>query len=235
MRFFKHWLSLSLVVIGSFVVLGYYGYDIYQQAPPIPERVVDEQGTVLLTGKDILDGQNVWQSFGGQELGSVWGHGAYVAPDWSADWLHRELTFMLDELSQKEHGKPFAELDLPTQAAIQAKMKNEIRTNTYNAETKTLQVSDERARAIASVGDHYARLFGDDPEMAELRNAYAMPANTLKDCHPTPRAGHYIHQQLAIREPDRQPSDRSDSHLVGHQLRYSSGGDRRIGLAACCS
>lgn len=181
MRFFKHWLSLSLVVIGSFVVLGYYGYDIYQQAPPIPERVVDEQGTVLLTGKDILDGQNVWQSFGGQELGSVWGHGAYVAPDWSADWLHRELTFMLDELSQKEHGKPFAELDLPTQAAIQAKMKNEIRTNTYNAETKTLQVSDERARAIASVGDHYARLFGDDPEMAELRNAYAMPANTLKD------------------------------------------------------
>jgi nitric oxide reductase subunit B len=23
-------------------------------------------------------------------VGSVWGHGAYVGPDWSADWLHRE-------------------------------------------------------------------------------------------------------------------------------------------------
>ena len=45
---------------------------------------------VLFTGADIRDGRNIWQSIGGQEVGTVWGHGSYVAPDWSADWLHRE-------------------------------------------------------------------------------------------------------------------------------------------------
>lgn len=54
------------------------------------------------TGKEIKDGQNVWQSIGGHEVGSVWGHGAYVAPDWSADFLHRELVFILDRWAQGE-------------------------------------------------------------------------------------------------------------------------------------
>ncbi len=52
--------------------------------------MVAADGTVLMTRADILDGQEVWQSTGGQQMGSIWGHGAYQAPDWSADWLHRE-------------------------------------------------------------------------------------------------------------------------------------------------
>ena len=75
MRYGRLWLGFWLVIIASFSVLGYYGREIYRQAPPIPERVVVE-GRVLFTNHDILDGQNVWQSFGGQELGSVWSHGA---------------------------------------------------------------------------------------------------------------------------------------------------------------
>jgi len=46
---------------------------------------------VLYTQEGILDGQTAWQSVGGMQLGSIWGHGAYQAPDWTADWLHREL------------------------------------------------------------------------------------------------------------------------------------------------
>lgn len=93
------WISLSLVIIISFSILGYYGGRIYQSMPPIPNKVVSENGKVLFTRDDIQNGQNVWQSMGGQELGSIWGHGAYLAPDWNADWLHRELTFILDNWS----------------------------------------------------------------------------------------------------------------------------------------
>ncbi len=89
MHYAKLWLGLGLVAVMSFSVLGYYGREIYHQAPPIPERVVTPDGAVVFSKQDILDGQNVWQSIGGQEVGSIWGHGAYVAPDWSADWLHR--------------------------------------------------------------------------------------------------------------------------------------------------
>lgn len=90
MRYTKLWVSLALVILLSFAVLGYYGGKIYQVMPPIPQRVVTTTGTVLFTGDDIREGQNVWQSIGGHAIGSVWGHGAYVAPDWTADWLHRE-------------------------------------------------------------------------------------------------------------------------------------------------
>lgn len=96
MRYARHWIALGLVLAGSFALLGWYGREIYRQAPPIPDRVVTPDGTVLFTGEDIRDGQNVWQSIGGQQIGSVWGHGAYVAPDWSADWLHREATWLLE-------------------------------------------------------------------------------------------------------------------------------------------
>jgi nitric oxide reductase subunit B len=65
------WVALVIVIGGSFTVLGYYGNEIYRQAPPIPERVVTTEGDVLFTGQDIRDGQNVWQSMGGQELGSI--------------------------------------------------------------------------------------------------------------------------------------------------------------------
>ena len=64
--------------------------------PPLPARVVTTDGTVLVDEGEIQAGQNVWQSLGGMEVGSVWGHGSYVAPDWTADWLHREAMFILD-------------------------------------------------------------------------------------------------------------------------------------------
>ena len=88
----------------SFSVLLYFGREIYHQAPPVPEKVVTADGTVLFTGQDIKDGQNVWQSLGGQEIGTVWGHGAYQAPDWSADWLHKEAVFILNGLQCSKDG-----------------------------------------------------------------------------------------------------------------------------------
>ena len=87
----KLWISLSILLAASFAVLLGIGGEIYRQAPPLPDRVVTEAGAVVLTGDDIELGRRVWQSAGGMQLGSIWGHGGYVAPDWTADWLHREL------------------------------------------------------------------------------------------------------------------------------------------------
>ena len=100
----KLWLILTLITIGSFGVLGLIGREIYVTAPPVPARVVSEDGTVLFTGADVDTGRQAWQSAGGMQLGSIWGHGAYLAPDWSADWLHRESVALLDGWSQAEFG-----------------------------------------------------------------------------------------------------------------------------------
>jgi len=176
----KLWLSLATVITLSFVVLGYFGWEIYRTAPPIPARVVTPDGTVLFTGADIQDGQNVWQSIGGEEVGTVWGHGAYVAPDWSADWLHRECVWLLDHWAAQYGGQTYDQLDAETQAALRQRLKTELRSNTYNAQTGDLVLSPARAEAFKAVAAHYAGLFGDSPELQKLRNAYAIPANSVK-------------------------------------------------------
>jgi nitric oxide reductase subunit B len=176
----KLWLSLISVIVLSFLGLGYFGSEIYRQAPPVPKRVVTTDGTVLFTGQDIKDGQNVWQSVGGQELGSIWGHGSYVAPDWTADWLHLEATWLLDRWASQAGCKTYEQADPETQAMLRQRLKKEIRSNTYHADTGDLVVSPLRAEAIQAVGAHYAALFGDDSNLKELRKAYAMPVNTVK-------------------------------------------------------
>ncbi len=175
----KHWLALIAVLIVTFSLLGYYGREVYRQAPPIPDRVATASGEVLFTQESILDGQTAWQSVGGMQLGSIWGHGAYQAPDWTADWLHRELTSWLDVAAEREQGKPFAELDVGAKAVLRDRLKTEYRTNTFDAATGTATVSDLRAEAIARTARYYDQLFSDAPALQESREHFAMKENTL--------------------------------------------------------
>jgi nitric oxide reductase subunit B len=95
----KLWLIFIAIFVFSFAILGWVGTEIFRQAPPIPREVVTTEGQVLIAAEEISNGQNVWQAMGGMESGSIWGHGSYVAPDWSADYLHREALFILNNWS----------------------------------------------------------------------------------------------------------------------------------------
>jgi nitric oxide reductase subunit B len=163
-----------------FGVLGYFGYELYLQKPPIPESVVTSSGEKIFTSTEIKDGQNVWQSIGGQEMGTVWGHGAYVAPDWSADWLHREALFILDELAINFDSTTYNNVSPEKQAYLRSLLQKDLRTNTYNEATKTVTVSELRAKAIKANMAYYKSLFTDDKDMEATRNAYAIPVNTIK-------------------------------------------------------
>ena len=90
----------GLVMLISFAVLGGVGYKAINNGAADSRKVVTADGQVLFTGETIRNGQNVWQSTGGQEIGTIWGHGAYVAPDWSADYLHRQSVIVLDRWAQ---------------------------------------------------------------------------------------------------------------------------------------
>ncbi|MGD0756048.1 MAG: nitric-oxide reductase large subunit [Bacteroidales bacterium] len=177
----KLWIGFVAVMVLSFSVLLFFGREIYKQAPPVPSKVVTPDGTVLFTGQNIKDGQNVWQSLGGQEIGTVWGHGAYQAPDWSADWLHKEAVFILDKLALQQDGKPYNELSTERQAFLKILLQKELRKNTYDPATGILTISELRAEAIASNSKFYSGLFTNDPALAGLRNSYSIPENSLKD------------------------------------------------------
>src|SRR3974377_384217 len=90
------WIAFAVVFFGSFAVLGWIGTRIFQEMPPIPAKITDTNGRIVAADGEIARGQNVWQSLGGMEVGSIWGHGSYVAPDWTADWLPREAPLVRD-------------------------------------------------------------------------------------------------------------------------------------------
>ena len=102
----KLWLGLGALLLVSFGVLLWMGGEIFRNAPPMPTAVVTTSGKTVFTREDIETGRQVWQSMGGQQLGSIWGHGALVAPDWSADWLHREAVELLELRAQAQLGAP---------------------------------------------------------------------------------------------------------------------------------
>ena len=169
----KLWLGFTLVMVMSFLVLGWVGTRIYQEMPPIPDKVVTTDGTLLIDVGEVTAGQNVWQSMGGMEVGSVWGHGSYTAPDWTADWLHREAEFILDRWANGEFSKPFAELDAEHKGQLSARLTELFHTNTFEPETKTLTIDKLRAEAFASNVEHYHTVFIDG-------NAdYAIPSGAI--------------------------------------------------------
>ena len=170
------WTILAAGMLVMFGTLLYFGTEIYQAAPPIPTAVRTASGATMFTREQILAGQNVWQSLGGMEQGSIWGHGSYVAPDWSADWLHREALALLDQLAAAERAPSYAQLPAPMQAALRAQLRDAMRTNTYDARSGIVTITNERANAIDQVAAHYTDLFRAlTPDARVLRAQYALP------------------------------------------------------------
>lgn len=173
------WTIFTVLLIIMFGILLAVGGRAFQQAPPLPSQVIATDGQhteVVFTDGDIHRGRDVWRRLGGMELGSVWGHGAYLAPDWTADVLHREALAMLDADGR------FEALDSPERAARIAAHAERIRINTHDPETGHLRITLERARAIDAVIGHYTALFGgtgDGPAAEALREAYAIPNSPL--------------------------------------------------------
>ena len=179
MKYKKHWFALVFVILSSFAVLGYSGWVLYQKAPPVPKKIQTHTGRVLYTGKDVMEGQAIWQSIGGQQLGSIWGHGAYNAPDWTADWLHREALWLLERWAQQKYSIPYKKTNEEQKGLLKARLRKELRTNTYDPKTGILRISDMRAQAFAHLQTYYARLFSAHASLNELREAYAMPKNVI--------------------------------------------------------
>ena len=175
------WLGLCTLLVVGFGVLLWMGTEIHRQAPPMPQAVVTERGDIVYTRADIELGRQVWQSIGGQQLGSIWGHGALVAPDWSADWLHREATTWFDLRARARDGVAYADLGPGEQARVQAELRPLIRRNTFDAASGRIVVPTERAQAIAQVAAHYSSLFSNDPATHALREGYAMREDTVPD------------------------------------------------------
>jgi nitric oxide reductase subunit B len=144
----KGWIqAVALVVVFGFFVLGLLAYRTYTDQPPIPARVVGGQGEILFTHQDVVDGQGVFLRNGLMEYGSIYGHGAYLGPDFTADYLHRAALLVIDE-----YGGPSSD-------QAKARTITDFTANRYDPESDTLSFSVAQAEAFRKLASYYHDLF----------------------------------------------------------------------------
>jgi nitric oxide reductase subunit B len=154
----KVWIqAVVLVVLCGFFVLGLLAYRTYMAHPPVPARVVGPNGDVLFTGHDISEGQKVFLHNGLMEYGSVFGHGAYLGPDYTADYLRRAADSVL-----ASYGGPKSD-------AAARRTVEDMRTNRYDGKTHTLRFSAAEATAFRKLVPYYSRFFSDPKSEHGLR------------------------------------------------------------------
>src|SRR3954468_15781686 len=124
----KGWIQAAgLVILCGFFILGLLAYRTYTSHPPVPRSVVDQQGRVVFTGRDVSQGQQVFLHNGLMEYGSAFGHGAYLGPDFTADYLRRA-----SDLVRRSFGGPAS--DSAARRTIA-----DLRTNGYDDRSGTLR------------------------------------------------------------------------------------------------
>lgn len=163
-------------LILTFGVLIFGGYLINKAKPPIPAKIIAPSGQTIVTAEDIIGGQNYYFSRGGQHIGTIWGHGSYLAPDWSADFLHRMGLF----LAARHHGlgpadalrfnqADFENLETQERARLTAVISDEIKTNRLDAKTGVLKFTQYQAEAFDALADYYTTLFQNGNERMGLQ------------------------------------------------------------------
>lgn len=169
-------LSVLFVLIAGFSTLIFMGHETTNQAPPIPDKVVDSSGTVLFTGSDILAGQGVFQKYGLMDVGSFFGHGAYNGPDFSADYLHRAGEIAIQQMAQKRFQKAYADLDGGARGDLESTLQAEQKVNRYNDQSKTLTFTDGQTEAYRQLAPYYDTEFG-------VGRKLPLPTNYIADAN----------------------------------------------------
>lgn len=137
------WLQGAILTfLFGFAVLGYLALRVYQDHAPVPGKVVSETGQIIFTGEDILLGQRAFLTYGLMEYGSVYGHGAYLGPDFTADYLHRQAVEMLRLYGGGDEAK--------------GRVQKELQANLYDVTTDILTWTDGQVQAFEVLTRHYA-------------------------------------------------------------------------------
>ncbi|MGR3278702.1 nitric-oxide reductase large subunit [Acaryochloris marina NIES-2412] len=166
---------LALICIVTFTVLLTAGAAIYKNAPPIPAQMVSPQQETILTQADIQTGQETYLARGGQHIGSIWGHGSYLAPDWTADVLHR---WGLATAGVLYNGDPdfnqadFEQLSELDRATLQVKVQQDFKANRYDPQSDILALTSAQTQGLQRVFKDYQVLLSQGSSIHSIPSGW---------------------------------------------------------------
>ena len=129
--------ALAIVLV-EFTVLGWIAANAYSINSPIPDKVVGPDGQVVFTGADIVAGQQVFLRYDLMDNGTLWGHGAYLGPDFSASYLHQLALDAKAWLSQRREANQAKDLPTAQGEVLTAEVSALLAENRYSAATGIL-------------------------------------------------------------------------------------------------
>jgi nitric oxide reductase subunit B len=178
----RWWLRAMLIVmVLGFASLITITFLAYRNAPPIPTNVIDAQGSQLFTGEDIGHGQAVFLKYGLMDNGSIWGHGAYLGPDYSADALHQIGEDSAGAIALMRFQLPLAELTPGQQAAVHAETAVELKTNRYDPVSGTLSLTASEAKAYRQQFTYWQDYFRDPTRNGGLKRDLITDPTELRE------------------------------------------------------
>jgi nitric oxide reductase subunit B len=167
--------AVILILVGSFSVLIWLAFRTYRDAPPIPDRVTALSGETLFTRQEVLAGQRVFLKYGLMENGTIWGHGAYLGPDFAADYLHTLVLDASDVLAQQRYGRAPSALTPAERDAIGTAVQTLLKQNRYAPQTHSLGFTESEVVSYRKQLEKWANYF------SEPRGSVGLPAKYIKD------------------------------------------------------
>ena len=164
-----------ITLIAGFSILIGLTIRSYRNAPPIPERVTAPLGEVVFTGDDIRKGQKVFMKYGLMENGTLWGHGAYLGPDFSAEYLHTLVLDAQESIAQKFFSRSYRDLSLIEKSAVDSEVKQVLKSNAYSPDSGVLSYTDYETESFKKQVEKWKTYF------AEPKTNLGLPAVYISD------------------------------------------------------
>ena len=153
--------AVILVMAFGFSVLTLVTVLTYTNAPPIPVRVTDPADATLFTREDIEHGQEVFFKYGLMEHGTLWGHGAYLGPDYSAQYLHTLSADARNRIAQDRHHRDYESLGISERGGVDVDVQRTLKENRYDAGSGILTFTPAEVQSyrkqIAEWTSYFAR------------------------------------------------------------------------------
>ncbi len=164
--------SVVLVFVCGMAVLIFMSVQSYRYAPPIPESAVDSSGAVIFSRQDIESGQEVFLKYALMQNGSIWGHGSYLGPDFSAAYLHELALDTGNAIARKEFNADLAVLDADQRSRVDARVATLLKENRYDPATGQLKFLDAEKASYQRQRQFWADYFLHPTTNAGLPSKY---------------------------------------------------------------
>ncbi len=142
--------GLAIILLLEFAVLLWVTTGNYYRKlkPPVPEKVIDNAGLVVFTRADIQQGQQLFLKKALMNNGSIWGHGAYLGPDFSAQYLHNLAIEVRNFIASEKYNANFSKLTQDQKESLIGFTGKFLAQNRYNYDSHNLLFTEPEIKSF---------------------------------------------------------------------------------------